>query len=890
MKTSWGPNTNWNCHREFVAVLLLLSLPPVARAARDGLEVRLTSGKALETEPGKIVTASFLVSNTGNRDEEFIETVRLPAGWQKIAPADAPFTIEAGQEQVRVLALAVPVTAASDRYPIVYRVTSRRDYNRSDAADFEVRVLPVAKLELLVEDKPAVVIAGDEYEVGLRLVNRGNTTETVRLEIASTPNFPVTNDTSEVILAPASTQKLRLRVKTDGALKDKVTHILGIRATGAPPQTVGVEVIPTVTGERDPYWRLPTQLRLIATAEKGESVGFQAEYSGAGSLDEAGQHRVDFLFRGPDIQDNSVFGLREEYRLSYFQENFDAHVGDRAYFLSPLLERGAYGRGAEFNAHPGPLGAGAFYMESLWSRPDFQELGAYVKDEVTDWLSVKADYLRRWGNGHPWLTNAPPQDLYGVESFLKLGAPAQLHLEGGLSEDDYAYRAQLRGRLADRLDYAVERLHAGPDFFGYYNDVDATYAAFGFPIWQKLRGTFSFQQYDKNLDRDPLRSSVANREIAYRPGLRYTFPFGTDVSVEYYRLDRRDALAPADYDFTENSVRLGLGHSFQKIGLQLYVDRGQLDNHLTGRVTGNLERYSAYVYYRPTPRQSYSLFASTGFSQYSGAPERGHSVGGSAWWLVQKNLAVNAQVAHDTTQDTGNASGGISYTLPNQHNLTLSARWTHDKQQDETAAMLTYTIPLGLPVGRKKSVGALKGKVFDADYGDKIPLQRVIVLAGHATAVTDRDGEFVFPSLPPGEYLLRVEQRTIGQERTTVQPLPARVEVQPGRETQVAIGVVTAARMVVTVPGCQDVMVELSDGREVLRQVTDRRGQATFEQLRPGRWTMSVADGNLPAWHYIESPSREFRLRPGETQTVAVNVLERHRPIQIIDQGVIASR
>jgi uncharacterized protein (DUF2141 family) len=904
MKASWGHNTNWKSRNDLLWLLLVwLLLPAVAEAARVGLEVRLTSAKLQQTEPGKVVTASFLVSNTSDRDEEYVESVLLPAGWQKIAPIDVPFTVPAGKQRVRVLALVVPATAASGRFEIGYKVASRRDYDLIDTAGFEVRVLPVCKLELVVDDKPPVVIAGEQYEIGLRLINRGNTPTAIRLETKSSPEFPVTGDTGDLVLDPAGSRKLRLRVQTDAALKHKLLHVLVVKALATEgdavaKQSVGVDVIPVVTGDRDPYVRLPSQLRFIAVKDSGQAEGFQGEFSGAGALDEAGKHRVDFLFRGPDIQTNSVFGLHEEYRLSYFQDKFDAHLGDRNYFLSPLLERNAYGRGAELNVHPGPFGAGAFYLQSRFQQPDFQELGTYVKKDLTDWLGVKANFLRRWGSGHPTLTNGVPQSIYSAESFLKFDPAAQVHLEYGLSntddgQTDHGVHAEIRGELFGKLDYALEKIHAGPQFFGYYNDVDSTSAALTFPIYQKLRGSFSFQQYDNNLDRNPIKSTIANRETLYRPGLRYTFAFGTDVTLEYTMLSRRDALLPADFDFDERSFRLGLGHSFNKVGAQVFIERGQLEDRLTGQTNSGLERYSLYAYYRPTPRQSYSAFFTTGHGSFDATPSRTRSYGGNATWQLRDDLWLSVQGARNSS-DTGTAGHSdtvdatLRYTLPNRHQISVTGRWTYDSGagNEESAALITYTIPIGIPVGKKQSVGALRGRVYDAD--DR-PVSRAVLTTGNATAVTDRNGEFIFPALPPGEHLLRLEQHSLGEQSVTTEPLPLPVEVKPAANTVVNIGVVSPARVTVQVRGAAEVLVELHNDREVLRDFTDRHGEVSFENVRPGHWTMKVPDDGLPAHHYIDNPVRELDLQPGQQKELVVNVLPRHRPIEFIDQGAVSS-
>lgn len=71
---------------------------------------------------------------------------------------------------------------------------------------------------------------------------------------------------------------------------------------------------------------------------------------------------------------------------------------------------------------------------------------------------------------------------------------------------------------------------------------------------------------------------------------------------------------------------------------------------------------------------------------------------------------------------------------------------------DRTTYILACTIPLGIPVGSKKSVGGITGTVYDAQYENKVGIANVVLTTDGATAVTGKNGTFVFPVLPPGSY------------------------------------------------------------------------------------------------------------------------------------------
>jgi hypothetical protein len=280
---------------------------------------------------------------------------------------------------------------------------------------------------------------------------------------------------------------------------------------------------------------------------------------------------------------------------------------------------------------------------------------------------------------------------------------------------------------------------------------------------------------------------------------------------------------------------------------------------------------------------------------------------------------MNVQLSRNITDtDTGRHSDSVystvAYTSPRGNELALTARVArnNDPDQTETSVMLTYSIPLGLPVGRKTGVGVLKGRVHDVEGSFGPAVSRVVLTAGDATAVTDRNGEFIFPTLKPGSHLLRIQQGSIGFDRVTTQVFPVLVEVRKGETAVVDIGVVRAAsvsaKVVVygassgnittnekdmtkdnftEVAGLEGVLTEISNGTETFRRTTDNSGSVSFDHIRPGRWTLKVYGDNLPPHHYLETPETVLDIPPAGVHLASIRILPRHRPVQFIDSGSV---
>ena len=925
----------------FLCFLTLLFSSTFAGDKSQGVRVRPASPEILEVEPGRIVTGSFLISNHTGEEEEFTEELRLPIGWQEIASEEFPLRLRPDQQQVRVIAFFVPLTSPAGRYRVGYLIRSQRNYNIADSDSISIVVLPTMKLEIIVEARPEFVIAGEVYEVRFSLVNKSNISTTIKLTAKSNPVYPIKIEASELTLEAGKSQSIKLEIKTDEKLKQRIKNIVEIKveteelkrgATSA-CQTVSVDVIPRVTGEFDPYHKLPIKVALIGAGQAGKG-DFQAELSGRGSLDEEGKRGVDFLFRFPDIQEVSRYGYRDEYRLSYHQKHLDLHFGDRSYSLSPLTERLSYGRGVEANIYHGKFGSGAFYLETRWGEPKKKQVGAYLTYQFNNKLQIKSTFLSKT-TGSAFTSKDYDSRIYSIQAEMKPNQAFDLDLEFGFCQSDredksngLAFRMALQGQLRSRVTYSFENIYAGSKYFGYYNDTDYGNGTLTFPIYRKLLGNLGFRSYKNNLEIDSTRG-IANREKAYWAGMRYSLPFGTHISLDHEHLIRKDYLFPANYNYEEEKWRLELDQTFGKLSLSTQIERGKFEDKLLAKGSDNLERYGLYASFRPSYIHSYSLYTRIGHGSFAGSPKRTKSLGISSSWNIRDIISFSLdyrkeKAGSERSEERDDIFSTFTYAFKNRHALIFRTQWSKsgENRKEELLFFLMYTIHGKIPVSKKKSTGVLKGRVYDEEKPGRPPIPKVLLTVNGATAITDNNGEFIFPSLVPGAHRLQVEMSSIGLNRVTSERLPILVEVEGGKTTEIEIGVVSYCTISGTVAvfasdsnkklnhedgipnnslflegsgevkekelGLKGIIVQITKGQEILQQVTDEEGGFSFDNMRSGKWTLKVYNQNLPAHHYLEQEEFQIEIGPGEAKKVGIKVLPSLRPVKIIDEGEIS--
>ena len=909
--------------------------------ARPSPGFRFISGlkdakELLETKPRQIVTTVFRITNPTDEKREFVTEVKLPQGWALITK-DFPFELNPNETDTKLVSFLVPQTTLAGKYELTYVIKDRKYPAIRDFYTVYVVVLPVNKLQVKSLESPSYVIAGEQYQSSFVVTNLGNTEYTIDTKVGSGENIPYVIDAEKFTLAPGQSKTVTVTVKTDAKITTALKHRLQLTAeavedskTKAKAQSESiVEIIPRISGVEDNFHRIPTEItfRYVSQSNNDRTSGLQTEVQGEGTLDEQGKQHVKFRFRGPDVQDKSILGQRDEYSLSYWTKDYELHFGDRNYSLSWLTENYLYGRGLEGKLNINDdFSLGAYHAKTRWLEPATEETAAYMDYLINEKSRVGLNYLRKYRDGKISNITSFEGEL---EPFENTKAELEYALGPGGSSKDNAYLTKLYGRN-NWLSYYLKLTHAGPDYPGYYRDLDYISGGLTVPIDRRLRLNASFRQEKNNLDLDPSFYS-APLEKYYQLGVDYRLETDTTFTLEWLSRERKDRLDSPEFDYQENTFRFGIGQGFDKLTLYTSAERGKTKNNLDS-TTCPSERYTASVYFRPDDRQSYGgyLYYDEN-SDFTGESRRSTTIGLNARYKIANKTFFS--LALQTGDYQGSAHGDrdnlelrLSHTFANNNELSVLARHTQYRNsymEDDTALMVECTIPLGLPVCRKKSIGRIEGHVYDEETRN--PVGDCLLRLNGSTAVTDKAGNFTFPSVRPGIYYLSVDMVSIGMNRIPSRKMPLELAVQGGEKTLAYIPVTRAARLsgrvivysyknnhnnkiapseepntidefyvagnsdsnsadtkLIEDHGLANVIVELKNSSEIRRTDTDNQGGFVFEELRPGEWTLKIYSDNLPEYHYLEKDTFELELRPGQREEISAKVLPRKRRIRII--------
>ena len=923
------------------ALILAMGLLAV-RVAAQGLEAQVVASKAFVVKPGTILSTNFRVVSTLAAAEEVSASLRLPPGWQTVM-APGTFTLAPHAIVPRLVAISVSRNATAGKYEVSFTVNSRRDPHLTATATMPVTVEAVVKAAMVVEDKPETMLTGLAYPVKLRVANLGNTELRLALEANWTRETPVVATPAEVVIPPNDSASFTLNLKTSEDSKLRGRSFVSVKAkrVGAEAQAIAlvattfdVNVISRNTEKVDLDHHLP--VNWTTQIEQGAAGLFaQQQFTGDGSLDEAGKRHLAFSLRGPGNPGSTLLGQVGEYRANYDSGGMEVALGDQGYGTSRLTDDSRYGRGIGVRYLPrGPSSWGAYFEEDRGDSPTSEQEGLYLRRPLGGHLTWQANLLNRSGPG-PDNAGATQDRILSLSLNYKPGTETQVSAEFGRSHsdsqtggstDDTAYLVEAEGKRGQHLSYSFSRTHAGPDYRGDLQDANFAGGWAAYSLGASGALTAGYQSVQQNLDLRPSLSEARREQVA-RMGLTLRPRPDWHASLEVYRSQGYDALTPATSAYQEEALQLTISRTSRALDWSFGVRNGT-SVEAGSAEPGQLRHYDVSAAWRATKRMAVSWYAGFGAdSSGSHLLSAGNDTGLEVRWQPSPLLAFDlGYTKYGYASSDGTDSNQIQ--LSASHHLDSGRCWAFQARRSNgagtvgtgTILLVSYSVPLSVPVSRKTTIGGIQGRVYDAQKPGNPGIANAILVVGGEAVVTDKAGHFVFPQLAPGAHTVSLDRRSVGLNRVAEVPMPLEVKVLQGALTEVKIGVIDAAtvagRLEMSgaagaagqggekfvsggpVAGAQspaqrslgNVLVELTEvsggaSGQVLRRLTSLRGEFLFEGLRPGKWHLKIYEDDIPEYHYVEKPEQDLDLKPGENRELPVKILPRMRKIKMLPSG-----
>jgi hypothetical protein len=448
-------------------------------------------------------------------------------------------------------------------------------------------------------------------------------------------------------------------------------------------------------------------------------------------------------------------------------------------------------------------------------------------------------------------------------------------------------------------------------------DFELTRGTLSRPWGRRIQSRVAVSRYQRNLNRREDLGS-APREELQQIGMSIELPARFRGSVDLDRFHLQDRLVPGDLGVWERGQRWSLGRSWKGWNVFWETRVATRENRMTPQTEKtSSQRYAVSCH--PSRRLSLSVYGGQTRSRVIRETyllREYDNLGASFRWQPRPGLVCTYRYQgfrkHSSQPDETIGDMDIEYTRAGGDCWSFRAfnqvSWA--AKQGPTYYEMSWSTPLDVPIGRRTRVGILAGRVVDQDKPGQPGLPGVIVRVADAGVITGSSGDFAFGELAPGTYTLGIDGHSIGLDRIPAAPEMLQAVVLGGKTTRLTVGVVRGAvirgviePVTASAPAAPSaskggdealapvsapvggIRVELSQGKETLRQVTNERGEFVFTGLFPGPCRFRVEEADLPPYHSVRPMTGEWSLQSGEEKQVTFSLIPISRQIILMETG-----
>lgn len=895
------------------APALASPLAPARTAAGHAPQVTPVSDTARTAEPGRATTVVFPLHNPSRAPLRQTLTLELPDGWKLLSGGGA-VELAPGERRMHLAQVAVPVAAPAGIYVLIFR-RDGPDRRTGGADTLRVRVVARRKLEARLVESPEFGRAGASYKSQFVMRNAGNAPLPVRIAVRASAGALATPSWSAATLAIGESRPLDVAVAAPSEIAAPLRHHLQVDATVSDDAEIAaiasssVLVLPIRGVQVSRFHKLGATARITSSSTPvpgGRGTSSTAEISGGGLLQAGGRLRVDFLFRRPSGSVN-IFGDQEEYRAALSSSRLDVSAGDQSFSLSPLTIEQRAATGVQALMKAGGFGIGGFTYRDRRSYTPASAHAGIVQYQAGRRGFVRGHYLEKQGADSGRMASV--QARFSALRLATLDAEAASML--GVDSAARAFSVRMVG-IHSRFSYAVTAREADAQFRGHGAGGSSRTAHADVRLVGKVgvRGGAGSHQVALDSSRAVARGALDHRFA------EATVYAGGALSADYVIAERRSAGDMATIDNVETLIRVNGAVPLGPVRLRAMAERG-----LTSVAGDTARRQSHRTNLQATvaggARQSYSIFAehSDGSRWYSPVAREQVTAGIQAALKLSGALSLRVWAAgtHEVApvpRTFGSIDASVAVAPRRGHELSLQIRTVRQTTLGrlESAVRIGYGVTLGVPVGYARNGGRFLGRVFDAETGRG--LRNATVLVGDRMAVTDDEGWVEINGVGEGTQHVQLDLGAAGVNHVLAQSDPVSVVSRNGATQRVDVVVTRSVRITGSVrrlgtPSlptwdgsrtaltdtvqAHGIAVRLTKGDEVLTRLTDADGTFTATDLRPGRWTVAVSPADLPAHHYLDTPSVILDIAPGGNATASFDVLPRKRTVVMIDAAEIVA-
>lgn len=880
--------------------------------------------------PGGHITLFFDVKSSSPLPDSLREEIRLPEKWRLLSQRRP--VRSTGDLSVRYFyVISTPAGCASGFYQVKFLVHAGDVHTgavhtgdvhtgdvhtgaRTVTTFVPLTIGQIRNIELFVVKQPEFIREGDTLRLTYLIRNSGNNAEKFLLK---SNHGKVEQIADSLTLEPGAGTNVTVSqiIPFTDHNAWQASSDLSVIMMGTEPvhSASSIPVFSSKIRKIDRYFRFPVEIggAYLSYSYGGNRVtAYQYQAMGKGFLDQKERHYIDFTLRGPNQFVFPAAGSYDQYSLDYtWRKRLLVSAGDYVLQLDNLLEFGRFGRGLRVEQQFKKVSYTVFYQKARFFMNQKDAFGGKFLFKINESANLGVHYASKnvvFHNQRFW------SHLTGLAANVHR---REFHLESELSAGQAIgktdYGAFLRFQLSKKwVSITSNVIYAGKHFYGFYNNSRLFSNNIGLHITRKLTigSNINFSDVNPSLDANLYSASPKDRSymgyISYQPDPRNRFFFF------YSKGDRKDRQQPAMFDYSENFSNFSYNLNARKFTLFYQGRYGYSKNHLAPDNDGRKESFSNMA--QPAVRLfpwiwvgGYFEHQHTSKFSASGVIENLFFYGGNARINIKKNLYANflyrnnyapdelyvrrsfvdASVMLDLKRHVFTLSGGRSF-VPNVTNA----------DQNTLFFNVRYALRLNVPLGRKKNIGTVRGRLTGLGYRK----QGNLIQLGSHKFMTDSTGRFTFEGVAPDRYYLSIIQNESGSEGVVPETrMPMLVDVRADSLNVIEIPLTRTGSITGKVEflkarqnGLSSVLTEKpsvlvklnGENGSYLTELNDK-GEFSFRELRPGTWEISVFIPGSQDRFVVEESSRQLTVETDKTLDLTFRIKPNEKRIHFSERS-----
>ncbi|MCD0479436.1 hypothetical protein LPB90_13320 [Chryseobacterium sp. LC2016-29] len=880
------------------------------------------SQKKDSIKPGTSTSISFTIENSSSVAKNY--HLKAEASHHLITPIlkNGEISVAPNERKIYIVPLQINAEAPQGKHTVLLEgteITTGEKFIQTA----ELLISTNKKISITLLDSPEFIKAGETIKSTFVLKNDGNVSENLILESKNA----IVDENASLILAPGESKKITIsKITSPNLSKNEFQNInLSVYSKDHPQENQtsfsSVKIISIKPIEDDIYHRFPVSasVSMLGMQNQGQyKDGFQGELYGKGSLDEKNKNILEFHAVTKNPIDFNSFTQYEEYFVNYTRKNLFVHLGDKNYSASFLTEYARYGRGTEVRFDFKKISFGGFYIHPRFFKDIKDEFNIYSKLKIGKQSEITAGYLykipriestdlafsnlRLNSNAHlPYLTGK-----------FKLNENLEVSGETAYSKtkntDGTAYMIQTIASY-EKVKANVMYMRASPEFAGYFNNTSNINSNLQYQLSKRINIIASYVQDAKKFQRDTLFLAAPYRKFL-QYGIQYKYSNNGNIYMYSGSQRYEDRLMPKEFDYKERFFKLSLN---QQIGIfQLNIDGqfGETDNFLTG-FSGNSSFYTANISFEKfkTSFNVYGSYALT--SRYQLKNDKQFYFGARVLSRFSDRSYFSLFYQNNYMPEDYFADRNLFELLFHQqifkgHEVDVSTRYNLQRGElgnKDLIFSLRYTLRMNIPTQKIAEYTTLSGNI--KNLGVK-KVDGIRLIMGNHLSVTDKNGNYLFKNVNPGDYVLEIDRLTTEINDIADRNVPASLTLT-GKENIYNFGLTSAAKIQGKIEFTEhesnvkfvqlstkkkkneNLIIEVTNGNQIFRKLALLGDYFDFTYLRPGNWKVKIYRNGLDKKYKIPVDEFEFNLKSDETKNVTINVIKQSSEIKYQQESIKVS-